>query len=538
MLLVRYNSWTSTFHGVQFLNLFDYIQVANSQYSYDIVFNATNLSPPHFNNSVYYSNVTENDPPGVVTQLRAIDDDSNQIVTYSLRDATNSDFPFQIDSVTGIVRSTASLDYERQDHYSVVVLASDNGSPPLTGTTVVSVTVINVNDNYPVFSNIPTDINVEESAPAGYVLCPVTVTTTNPGVGNTVQVTVRDDSNMFALNAAENALVTTTYLSSKQGNYLITLLAQTGGTPTLNTTFTLTVHVVKPNLFAPVFNQTVFVISLNETTSIGTKVGQVGASDQDGPSQKLSYSLDYSSFQGTLPFVIDLDHGILTNILELYYFPVNQYKFKVIVTDNGALPTGPLNNTANVTVHILDINDLPPQFEQTQFTVHILENTTTETTLLSLSATDQDLGRNLAISKYELIQPNVSGINNFKLVRTGDSVVLSAINPLVRSKQQTYILNIIAIDAGVPPLSSTATVTVIVDSINVDPPVFMETSSVVVIPRSTFANTIIYTLHVDTGRPGENIFSCVRLLLANTLKLYSPTNAMKNIFLLPNLLVW
>ena len=135
------------------------------------------------------------------------------------------------------------------------------------------------------------------------------------------------------------------------------------------------------------------------------------------------------------------------------------------VTDDGALPTGPRSSSANVTVDILDVNDHASVFDQPQYTVHVLENMATGTTLLTLSASDEDLGLGVTIANFILVQPNVSGSDNFKIFQRGNTAILSSIHPLDRSKQDRYILEVVAVDGGVPPLSSTATVTVIIDAV-------------------------------------------------------------------------
>ena len=167
---------------------------------------------------------------------------------------------------------------------------------------MVSVNVINVIDNPPVFVNMPTEISVEDSVPVGYVLSVVSVTDIDAAVGNLIQVTVQDNSSLFGFNNFANALVTSSSLSTRAGNYPISIVAQTAGTTPLATKVDIVVHVVRTNSFAPVFNQSEFVFSINEIDSSGTFVGRIEATDRDGPSEKLSYSIDYSSFVGTLPF--------------------------------------------------------------------------------------------------------------------------------------------------------------------------------------------------------------------------------------------
>ena len=132
----------------------------------------------------------------------------------------------------------------------------------------------------------------------------------------------------------------------------------------------------------------------------------------------------------------------------------------------------------------------------------MLENTATETTLLTLSASDEDLGLSVTIANFILVQPNVSGSDNFKLVQKENTAILSSIHPLDRSKQDRYILEVVAVDGGVPSLSSTATVTVIIDAVINNPPVFANNSATVTVPRWTPLNTVLYTAIATEANAG------------------------------------
>ena len=66
-----------------------------------------------------------------------------------------------------MISTNKSLDREDIPFYTLIVQASDKGSPPLTETVSVNVTILDVNDNSPVFSENPFTITVSESLPVG-----------------------------------------------------------------------------------------------------------------------------------------------------------------------------------------------------------------------------------------------------------------------------------------------------------------------------------------------------------------------------------
>lgn len=83
-------------------------------------------------------------------QASDIDEGSDGEVQYSATGPT-SDI-FTIDSHTGWLSSLVPLDRETQESYSLTVVATDSGSSPLSSTATVHISLIDYNDNPPVFS--------------------------------------------------------------------------------------------------------------------------------------------------------------------------------------------------------------------------------------------------------------------------------------------------------------------------------------------------------------------------------------------------
>lgn len=94
-----------------------------------------------------------------VVQLKATDADigTNAEVRYKLQKGAFDDFT--IDNETGIVYIASKLDYDRRNTYNVEAVASDLGTPSMSGTTLVTINVINANDKLPYF--VPTTQKAE-----------------------------------------------------------------------------------------------------------------------------------------------------------------------------------------------------------------------------------------------------------------------------------------------------------------------------------------------------------------------------------------
>ena len=87
----------------------------------------------------------------ILLTIHADDKDAtfNEII-YSLDSASLA--MFEIDLKLGELKTRKTLDWERDDSYSVVVTATDNGTPPKMNTATVTISVTDVNDTPPQFS--------------------------------------------------------------------------------------------------------------------------------------------------------------------------------------------------------------------------------------------------------------------------------------------------------------------------------------------------------------------------------------------------
>lgn len=135
---------------------------------------------------VYKATLEENAPIGtVVTRVYANDTDfignGNGLILYSLPQKKNQMNLFTIDSKEGIITTTARLDYENQSVHNVTVVASDLGSPSLSSTAIVMLTVTDVPDDLelldkPVFISRYYELEIEENVQAPVELVTLNLT--------------------------------------------------------------------------------------------------------------------------------------------------------------------------------------------------------------------------------------------------------------------------------------------------------------------------------------------------------------------------
>ncbi|XP_045496729.1 cadherin-89D isoform X1 [Colias croceus] len=133
---------------------------------------------------VYRATLEENAPIGtVVARVYANDSDfignGNGLILYSIPQKKNQLNIFSIDSKEGVITTTGRLDYETQSVHNITVIASDLGSPSLSSTAFVILTVTDVPDEVevsdkPVFISRYYELEIEEN-----VQTPVELVTLN-----------------------------------------------------------------------------------------------------------------------------------------------------------------------------------------------------------------------------------------------------------------------------------------------------------------------------------------------------------------------
>lgn len=130
-----------------------------------------NDNAPEFERMVYYANVLEVADPGTsVFQIQAADRDegNNSALAYSILDTpdTHSTW-FQIDPRSGLITTRSHIDCETDPAPQLTVMARDNGTPPLSSSATVRVTIHDVNDNEPIFDQSFYNVSVAENEPPG-----------------------------------------------------------------------------------------------------------------------------------------------------------------------------------------------------------------------------------------------------------------------------------------------------------------------------------------------------------------------------------
>lgn len=137
--------------------------------------------PPEFLQSSYDASVSEGAVHGTrVVTVRAIDKDikpQNNQFSYSIIGGNHGQ-AFKVDPQTGDIETAKQLDRETVPVYDLTIGAIDTGSPSQTGTAMVHIELLDVNDNGPVFDPPEVIGYVSENEPAGTSV--MTLSATDP----------------------------------------------------------------------------------------------------------------------------------------------------------------------------------------------------------------------------------------------------------------------------------------------------------------------------------------------------------------------
>ncbi|XP_076447241.1 protocadherin Fat 4-like [Babylonia areolata] len=433
-----------------------------------VIVGPVNESPPVFSISTY--SVTKSEALAVsstIVQVLATDADSSNtadgVVIYGF-DSTQT--LFTIDSSSGDIVLASSLDRETLATHTIQVTASD-GTTVVTAT--VSLTVSDENDNAPVFTQATYTTSVSETDASGAAVVTVTANDADDAASNNnvivYSITGGDTNGHFTINVNTGAITTATQLDADAiASYTLTVTAKdrSGGAGSLSSSAQVLVTVTSVNQHDPVFTQSTYSQSVDESVAVGYQVVQVIANDADSGSDG---TVTYSMLPHTY-FTLAADGWISVKTALDYETLPNTFTFDVVATDGG---TSARSATATVTINVGDVNDNTALCNPSMITVQMREDATGPVTTLSCS--DSDSGVNQQLTYTISTVNSVAGAGNFAVDGSG-AVTVSALDYETNTALNVVIL---VADQGTTPRTTTVYLTVTVTDVNENDPAFSGT---------------------------------------------------------------
>ncbi|XP_076131076.1 protocadherin alpha-2-like [Alosa pseudoharengus] len=440
-----------------------------------------NDNPPKFPVSSYSLNITEHAFQGDRFLLQMASDTdigSNAVRSYKL--SPNEHFSLDVQNsndhdVSAELVLQKSLDREKQSEIHLVLTAVDGGKPPKSGTLDITVHVIDVNDNTPTFSKSLYKTKLPENAPFGTTVITVTATDADEGLNGQVIYSLAPHGNVkqkqpFAIHP-DSGIITTTGLIDFEETpaYELRVQAMDKGIPPRVGHCKILIEVVDLNDNAPEMSITSLLNTLPEDARLQTTVALITVSDRDAGkngevhctiANSSPFKLE-SSFNNYLSLVVD-------GPLDRESTP--QYNITITATDEG---TSPLSSSGIFTVHISDVNDNAPKFQEPVMNVYLKENSVVGSKILQVTAHDADIKENADVT-YTVVEANNSDktLSNYISINseTGKIYSVKSFN-FEEFKQFRFLIQ--ATDAGTPALSSSTSVNVFILDENDNSPVIL-----------------------------------------------------------------
>uniref|UniRef100_A0A8C1V6U4 Cadherin, EGF LAG seven-pass G-type receptor 3 n=1 Tax=Cyprinus carpio TaxID=7962 RepID=A0A8C1V6U4_CYPCA len=455
-----------------------------------------NDNPPIFVSTPFQATVLESAPIGhSILHIQAIDTDNgdNARLEYHLT-GTGMDTPFVINAATGWVTVSSELDRESVEHYFFGVEARDYGSPPLSATASVTITVMDVNDNRPEFLQKEYYVRLNEDAAVGTSVVSVTAVDRDVNSAVTYQITGGNTRNRFAISTAGGAGLVSLALPldyKQERRYVLTV---TASDRTLHDTCQVHINVTDANTHRPVFQSAHYSVSVNEDRPPGSTVVVISATDDDvGENARITYYLEDNIPQ----FRIDPASGAITLQAELDYEDQMTYTLAITARDNG-IPQK--SDTTYVEVNVNDVNDNAPQFLSPRYQGGVSEDAPPFTSVLQISATDRDAHANGRV-QYTF-QNGEDGDGDFTIEPT--SGIVRTVRRLDRESVPFYELTAFAVDRGVPPQRTPVHIQVSVMDVNDNAPVFPADDFEVLVKENSAVGSVVAQITATDPDEGSN----------------------------------
>ena len=464
-----------------------------------------NDNAPVFTATEYRAMVIEGSPPGEITMVAAndLDEGNNRVVVYSLPENVTQ---FVVEYFSGVISSTERLDYEANTVIELLVMATDLGVPPLFSTSEVLVNVIDINDNAPVLSILPTVALLPESQQINSIIAMIEITdadspSTNGNINLSIlDITTGNDSQVISIGRVSsnttggNGTISAEVVLARsldyetQSLYRFVVAVSDSGDPQISSNATFDVNVTDVNDNAPIFTMTTeYNFTVREDINVPFVLASLTASDADSGSNGEVEFLLSSSTPSTNQFNITLD-GVLLIVESLDYEVVQLYE--LIATVMNVAPGSP-NSTATINIHVTNVNEFAPAFTETVYQASFLEEVAgvfvAQTTALDMDLTDSV----------------VYSINSENFVVDMNGTIRTS-RPIDREVLSVYNISVSATDSNADmPLSSTATVIASVQDINDNSPIFYPFQNISIL-QSTSVGTTVATFSASDADVGSN----------------------------------
>lgn len=450
---------------------------------------------PEFERHNYHATVLENTPSGTkVLQPKAFDKDSglNAKIRFSLLGEKVE--RFHINPDTGLITTAMVLDREETSVYHMTLMAQDSSATePRAFAVNLTVAVLDVNDNSPVFSSSTFNINIPDRIKPGQFVYGAFAVDGDEGDNSRIIYSISGNAkDKFTINASTGVIKTADELAlNGQGNdktYNIIVHAADQGAESKSASAELNI-ILRPAHSFPTFSymaNTQFTLSEDmPENSIVTKL--TATSPKRGAVANINYSIAGGNVRDALK--IDSSTGeVSISKGGLDYEILQQYEIWIEASDSDR-PS--LRSVIRITINVTDANDNAPVMEKLIYNSEVMEEESPPLLVTKVSAVDQDSGEN-GIVTYRL-KNDFDG--SFEIDADSGDIFTSV--KLDREDISNFELIVEAVDQGMPQQTGTASVLVRILDKNDNPPRFTRLFSVNVTENAEIGSFVIKVTSSD-----------------------------------------
>ncbi|XP_033989916.1 protocadherin alpha-8-like [Trematomus bernacchii] len=455
---------------------------------------------------------TARDPDAGVNSIRTYTLTSNEHFEVDIRQSDEDRIPFLV--------LKKSLDREQKNKHTLLVTAVDGGKPPKSGTLNVSIIVLDINDNRPMFSQEIYHISIHENVALGTSIFKMNATDPDEGTNSDIEYGLgktlkRKIYDMFELDKLTGDITVRGNVDYEENDvYKLDVEASDKGTPPLTGECRVVIKIIDVNDNTPEIEVTSLADTVSEDSKPGTIISLISVTDKDsGVNGKI-----ISSITSDVPFELkpsykENTYSVVTKGL-LDREQVSHYEITIKATDCGEPP---LSTFKTLNIQISDVNDNRPLFNKTPLEFYLVENNIGGNSIFSVSATDNDLNDNSAIS-YSIVrqQGSQNDVMSYLNINSETGYIL-ALKSFDFETLKTFQFQVVATDSGTPSLSSNVTVHVFILDQNDNAPVILypvssngSAEGVEEIPRNVNAGHLVTKVRAydaDIGYNGWLLFS-------------------------------
>ncbi|XP_067851874.1 protocadherin-10-like [Heptranchias perlo] len=477
-----------------------------------------NDNSPRFPKNEFPLQISELIAPGARFPLESAHDPdvgTNTVSNYQI--SPNEHFGLKVQKRTDGSKSAElllekSLDREQQSTFHLVLTAIDDGIPQRSGTTRIIITVVDVNDNAPLFNHEIYRARVAENATKGTLVLKINAADRDEGINaelrysftSHVSQAIRE---LFKLHPATGEIRVEGVLDFEESSvYELDVQAVDNGSAGMTGHAKVVVALIDTNDNAPELDVTVVARAVREDAPPGTVIALISVTDPD--------SGEYGHVQCQIPVNIPFklenplrnNYQLVTNdILDRETTPL--YNISISAWDGGSPP---LLTSKTISVSVTDINDNAPRFTQSSYNVYLMENNTPGASIFAVTALDSDLDQNGDVS-YSILENQIPDVSASAYVtinsRNGNIYALRSFD---YEQLKHFQIKVQAQDDVSPPLSSTAIVNVIILDQNDNTPVIVSpltwnsSASVEIAPQSIFPGYLVTKVTAADADSGQN----------------------------------